>query len=102
MKFIRLDDGSVVDVEAPAQNEGVGTFYGNRAFVCESVSDDKYGKLILAAPELYGEAQTLRCLATSPRLQSMTVAEALAELKLNGCGHDDGAALAKARGEVRS
>lgn len=52
-------------------------------------------RLIAAAPLLLGEAQVLRCLATSPRFAAMTVADALAELSANGCGHDGGAALAK-------
>lgn len=51
-------------------------------------------RLIAAAPGLLREAQVLRCLATSPRYQGMTVAAALAELAANGCGHDGGAALA--------
>ena len=45
---------------------------------------------------LLNEAKVLRCLATSPRFQRMSVAEALAELKINGMGHDDGAAIAQA------
>lgn len=64
-----------------------------------AISDtEANARLIAAAPDLYGEAQVLRCLATSPRFQTMTVAEALAELANNGCGHDGGAAIAKAGG----
>jgi hypothetical protein len=86
--------------------------YGNGDFVADTApngvtqEDTKKARqraianarLIAAAPDLLGEAQLLRCLATSPRFQEMTVREALAELKLNGMGHDDGAALAKASG----
>lgn len=54
--------------------------------------------LIAAAPGLLAEAQVLRCLASSPRFQHITVAEALEELAANGCGHDGGAAIAKAEG----
>lgn len=52
MKLIRLRDGSVVDVDAKAQNSAVLEHYGDRAFVCESVSDDGYGRKILALPDL--------------------------------------------------
>lgn len=51
-----------------------------------------------AVPDLLIEAAVLMCLASSPRFRSMTVADALAELSANGCGHDGGAALAKANG----
>jgi hypothetical protein len=54
--------------------------------------------LVAAAPGLLREAQLLRCLASSPRFQAMTVVEALAELDRNGMGHDDGAVVAKATG----
>lgn len=60
--------------------------------------NDPDASLIAAAPDLLGEAQVLRCLASSPRFQAMTVADALAELAANGCGHDGGAAIAKATG----
>jgi len=60
--------------------------------------NDPDASLIAAAPDLLGEAQVLRCLASSPRFQAMTVADALAELAANGCGHDGGAAIAKAKG----
>lgn len=53
-------------------------------------------RLIVAAPDLLNEARVLRCLATSPRYQQMTVADALREMKENGIGHDDGASIAKA------
>jgi hypothetical protein len=56
-------------------------------------------RLANAAPLLLAEAGVLRCLATSPRFQSMTVADALAELAINGCGHDGGAAIAAAEGK---
>ena len=55
-------------------------------------------RLMAAAPALHSEATVLRCLASSPRFQSMTVAQAMAELANNGCGHDGGAALAAAAG----
>lgn len=75
----------------------LGLFHGGipTATICREYD----ARLIAAAPELLNEAQSLRCLATSPRFQRMTVADALAELKMNGCGHDDGAAIAKATGE---
>ena len=63
-----------------------------------SAQEEANARLIAAAPGLYTEAQVLRCLASSPRFQSMTVADALAELTANGCGHDGGAAIAKAEG----
>lgn len=66
----------------------------------DSGAAEANARLIAAAPELFREAEVLRCLATSPRFQTMTVAEALAELAANGCGHDGGAALARARGET--
>lgn len=55
-------------------------------------------RLMIAAPELLAEARVLRCLATSPRFQAMTVSEAFEELAENGAGHDNGAAIAKAEG----
>lgn len=58
-------------------------------------------RLIAAAPDLLIQAGVLRCLATSPRFQTMTVAEALAELCLNGCGYDNGTAIARATGGAR-
>jgi len=51
-----------------------------------------------AAPELKTQAEILRCLATSPRFQNMTVAEALREMKDNAAGYDNGAAITKAEG----
>ena len=80
---------SCADNEFVVGNEGL--------YRCDG-TDEANARLIAAAPELYAEAQVLRCLATSPRFQNMTVAAALAELKANGCGHDDGAAIAKAEG----
>lgn len=54
------------------------------------------GNLESAANDLLREAQLLRCLATSPRFRSMTVSEALLELKDNGMAHDGGKAVEKA------
>jgi hypothetical protein len=68
-------------------------------FAQVDIAHESDARLMAAALELYSEAEVLRCLATSPRLQKMRVADALAELRANGCGHDEGAALAKARGE---
>lgn len=61
-------------------------------------TDQANARLIAAAPDLLIEAQVLRCLATSPRFHGMTVSQALAEMKENGMGHDDGAAIAKVEG----
>lgn len=55
-------------------------------------------RLIAAAPELLTQASVLHCLGTSKRFQTMTVADALAELRRNECGYDDGVAIAKATG----
>lgn len=77
---------------------------GARSYsVVATMNDDNWeteanARLIAAAPELLIEAKIFRCLASSPRFQNMTVADALHELKINGQGHDDGAALMKAGG----
>ena len=80
----------------------------NERTICERVGSfdrmpqemrDAIGALLAAAPDLDLEARVLRRLATDPRLQDVTVREALAELAASGRGHDGGAALAKVDGQ---
>lgn len=89
--FVRQD---VVDAYSEINKPVASLFCG------EGQDMQANARLISAAPDLLGEAHVLRCLATSPRFQNMSVARALAELQYNGCGHDNGAALAKVTGDV--
>ncbi len=61
--------------------------------VAIGITHPEDAQVIAAAPMRLAEAKVLRCLVTSRRFQGMTVAEALAELADNGCGHDDGEAI---------
>lgn len=58
-------------------------------------------RIMAASLDLLLDAQAMHCLATSPRFQRMTVADAIAEMGANGMGYSRGAAIAKATGEQK-
>jgi hypothetical protein len=76
--------------------QSIGTDFANTSGMInkgEAMSQEKTPNTLM------DEARILKCLASSPRFAAMTVRDALAELAENGCGHDGGAALAKAEGK---
>lgn len=71
------------------------------AFVAYATSTGKAQAICQAVnchDELVSQAGALQFLATTPAFQGMTVAKALAEISMNGCGYDGGNALSKAKG----